>query len=103
MSQNSSQNPQAGSLEARVSVVEAELKHLATKADLEKMGKELSRELSGKITDLQAAMSREIRQVLFAVLAAMGVMMSTIAGLAVAYAPHDPPPPPPPALEAPSP
>lgn len=99
MSQNSSQNPQANSLESRVGSLEGELKHMATKADLQEMGKELS----GKITDLQAAMSREIRQVLFAVLAAMGIMMAALVSLITTYAPPEPPPPPPPALEAPSP
>ena len=95
MPENSSQNPPAPSLETRVSVLEVEFKHLATKADLEKMGRELTRELTG-----------EMRRQLYAILAAMGIMMSAQVGGAVAYA-HlssaEAPPPPPPALEAPRP
>ena len=92
MPENSSQNPPAPSLEARVSVVEAELKHLATKADLAK-----------GLSDLRRDLSKEIRAVLFTLLAAMGIMMATLVNLITTYAPPEPPPPPPPALEAPSP
>ena len=102
MPENSSQSPQAagletrlGKVETRVSLVEAELKHLATRADLEKGLNDLGRELT-----------REMRHQLYAILAAMGVMVSALVGGALAYA-HlsnaQALPPPPPALEAPVP
>lgn len=87
--ENSSQDPRVASLEARVSVVEAELKHLATKADLHKA-----------IGDL----GKEMRKQFYVILAAMGIMMATLVNLITTYAPPEaPPPPPPPALETPSP
>lgn len=36
--------------EGRISALEAQYKHLATKADLERLGKELSKEIGDKIT-----------------------------------------------------